>query len=79
MEAAINDCSLMAVTDGSYIRELYPDLCLVAFIIECTKGRGRIVGSFTEHTETANTYRGKLLGLMAVHYCSASIESIPLS
>ena len=69
MEAAINGCSLISVTDGSYVRELYPDLCSVAFIIECTKGRGRIVivGSFAEHTETANAYRGKLLGLMAVH------------
>ena len=39
MERAIEDNSLMAVTDGSFIRELYPDLCSAAFILECTKGR----------------------------------------
>lgn len=30
MEAAIADGSLIAVTDGSYIKELYPDLCSAA-------------------------------------------------
>lgn len=54
LEDAIADHSLMAVTDVSYVKELYPDLCSVAFIIECTKGRGRIVGSFAEQTDTAN-------------------------
>ena len=76
MAAAIADCSLIAVTDGSYIKELYPDLCSAAYIIECTKGRGRIVGSFADHTETANAYRGELLGLMAVHLLLLSINRV---
>jgi hypothetical protein len=37
---AIADNSLVAVTDGSYIKEHYPDLCSVAFVLECTQGRG---------------------------------------
>ena len=76
MEAAIADGSLIAVTDGSYIKELYPDLCSAAYIIECRKGRGRIVGSFAERTDTANAYRGELLGLMAVHLLLLSINRI---
>lgn len=57
----------IAVTDGSYIREVYPDLCSCAFILECTEGRGRIFGSFPESSKVANAYRGELLGLMAIH------------
>ena len=67
LERAIEDSSLLAVTDGSYIKELYPDLCSAAFIMECTKGRGRLVGAFPEQSMSANAYRGELLGLMAVH------------
>ena len=53
---SINDGSLVAVTDGSYICELYPNLCPPAFVLECSKGRGRIVGSFSEHMDEANAY-----------------------
>lgn len=56
-----------AVTEGSFIKELYPDLCSCAFILECTEGRGRIYGSFLEQSDVACAYRGELLGLMAIH------------
>ncbi len=35
---AIVESSLVAVTDGSYIREHYPDLCSTTFVLECTQG-----------------------------------------
>jgi hypothetical protein len=37
---AITDGSLMGATDGSYIRELCPQLSSAALILECQKGRG---------------------------------------
>jgi hypothetical protein len=37
---AIADNSLVAVTDRSYIKEHYPDLCSAAFVLECTQGQG---------------------------------------
>jgi hypothetical protein len=64
---AIVDNSLVAVTDGSYMKEMYPNLNSAAFIFERSKGRGRLVGSFTECTPDAGSYRGELLGLMAIH------------
>jgi hypothetical protein len=64
---AIANNTLIAITDGSYMRELYPHLNSTAFVLECTKGRGRLMGSFTEHTMDACSYRGELLGLMAIH------------
>jgi hypothetical protein len=57
---SINDGSLVAVTDGLYIREVYPNLCSAAFVLECAKGRGRIFGSFSERLDVANAYRGEL-------------------
>ncbi len=57
----------MAVTDGSYMKEVYPFLNSVAFVFECTRGWGLIVGSFVKRTLDACSYRGKLLGLMAIH------------
>jgi hypothetical protein len=64
---AIEDNSLIAVTDGSYMKEHYPNLNSAAFVFECAKGRGRLMASFTEFTPDAGSYRGELLGLMAIH------------
>lgn len=63
----IRDGTCTAVTNDSYIRELYPEVCSCAFVLECSSGRGRILGSFTEQSKRACTYRGELLGLMAIH------------
>ena len=54
IEEAIADNSYMAVTDGLYIRELHPNIYSAAFMFECSKGRGKLVGSFPEHTLSAN-------------------------
>jgi hypothetical protein len=49
------------------MKELYPHLNFAAFVLECAKGRGRLMGLFTEHTKDACSYCGELLGLMAIH------------
>lgn len=63
----IREGTCIAVTDGSYIWEIYPDLCSCAFVFKGTEGRGRMFGYFPEHSKVANAYRGELLGLMAIH------------
>ena len=73
---AIRDGSLVAVTDGSYIKQIYPNLCLAAFILECSQGSGRIIGLFKEATKAANAYRGELLGLMAIHLLLVSMNRV---
>jgi hypothetical protein len=70
----ITQGSLVAVTDGSYIWELFPNLCSATFVLECSAGCGRINGSFSESLHVANAYRGKLLGLMAIHLILLSIN-----
>jgi hypothetical protein len=56
VQLSIKNRSLVTVTDGSYIRKLYPNLCSAAFILECAKGRGWIFGSFLEQLDVANAY-----------------------
>ena len=64
---AIREGTCLAVTDGSYMKELYGDVCSCSFVLECSTGRGRVLGSFPEQSLRACAYRGELLGLMALH------------
>jgi hypothetical protein len=76
LHEAIRDGSLIAVTDGSYIREQHLNLCSLAFVFECNKGQGRLIGSFSESLRVANAYQGELLGLIAIHLILLSIDKI---
>jgi hypothetical protein len=76
LHEAIRDSTLVAVTDGSYICELYPNLCSAAFVLKCAKGWGQLIGSFLDAQLVANAYRGELLGLMAIHLILLSINRV---
>ena len=56
IEKATANRSCVAVTDGSYMRELYPNVCSTAYIFERTDGTGRLIGLFPETTVSANAY-----------------------
>ncbi len=73
---AIQENTLVAVTDGSYMRELYPTMNSCAFILQCTQGRGRLTGAFSEQMIAACSYRGELLGLIAIHLILLSVNRI---
>lgn len=62
-----NTCT--AVSDGPYIQEIHPHL-----IMECTQGRGHLIGSFREASLSANAYRGELMGLMAAHLLLVAVQ-----
>jgi hypothetical protein len=66
----------VAVTDGLYTRQLYPHVCLAAFVLECSYSRGWLVGSFKEASKAANAYRGELLGLMAIPLILVSVNRV---
>jgi hypothetical protein len=74
--SSIEDGSCMAVTDGSYMRDLYPQIHSAALVIKCTKGRGRLWCSFTEDSEAACSYRGELMGLMAIHLIFLAVNEV---
>ena len=76
IEKAISNRSCVAVTNGYYMRELYPNVCSTALIFECTNGTGRLIGSFPETTVSENEYLGDILGLMAIHLILRSINEM---
>ncbi len=73
---SITNSTLVAVTDGSYIQELFPNLCSAAFVLECSAGHGRIVGSLLESLLITNAYRRELLGLIAIHLILLSVNKL---
>lgn len=70
---SIREGDCVAVTDGSYMDGVDSTVCSAAFIFECQKKRGRITGSFCEQSSVACSYRGELLGLLAIHLILASV------
>jgi hypothetical protein len=74
--ASIADNSCIAVTDGSYMKEMYPYLNSAAFVLQCSKGRGRLTGSFVGQTPNAGSYQGELVGLMAIHLILWGINEV---
>lgn len=73
---AIEDCSLVAVSDGLYIKQRHPHLCSCVLIMECAKGRGRLAVSFSEQSLQSNAYRGELMGLIAINLLLLSINEM---
>ena len=73
---AISENCLMAVTDGSFIREMLPDFCLACLVLECTQGRRLLIVTFAAHSAAANAYREELIGLMAIHLLLLSVHRI---
>ena len=56
LEEEIKDRTCLAVTDGSHTKELNTDLCSAAFVLECSKGRGNVFGSFPEQSVAMGAY-----------------------
>lgn len=50
LEVVIREGTCIAVTDGSYIREIFGEMCSFAFVLECTSGRGRVLCLFPEQS-----------------------------
>ena len=73
---AILEGTCMAVADGLYMRDLYPQIHSAALILECTKGRGRVWCFFLESSQVACSYRGELMGLMAIHLILLAVNKV---
>ena len=54
LKEAIEAGTCVAVTDGSYIRELISNVCSAVFVLKCSERRGQITGSFPEQSNNAN-------------------------
>ena len=68
--------TVVSVTDGSYMREMYPHVSSAAFILECSEGTRRVIVCFSETSTHANAYRGELMGLMAIHLILKAADKV---
>ena len=53
ISTSIANRSCIAVTDGSYMKELCPTVNSATFVFKCQQGGGRLVGSFIKNTTDA--------------------------
>ena len=67
MISALRAGTLVGVTDGSYNRQKHPHVCAAGWIIMDITTGSRLVGSFSEYSTSASSYRGELLGLCAIN------------
>ncbi len=65
--------TFLAVTGGSYDRTPAPTVSGSGWIIVCTACQRTLRGSFIEVSWSAGSYRGKLLGLVAIHTFATAI------
>ena len=66
--------TLVCVTDGSYQKEFAPELCSDGWIMMCRKTVKCIGGTLVEKSSYASSYRGELLGLLAIQLFLLAIE-----
>ena len=66
--------TLVCVTDGSYIKKSAPDLCSAGWVLACKRTRRYIRGTLVERSPWANSYRGELLGMLAIRLFLLAVE-----
>ena len=65
--------TLIAVTDGSFDRERAKDVSGLGWILLCTASQRTLRGSFYEIFPKAGSFRGELLGLVAIHTLALAV------
>ena len=63
----ITNGTVIGVTDGSYDRKRLPLVSGAGWLLCCTSSKKMLKGNFFEHSSSASSYRGELLGLVALH------------
>ena len=59
--------TIVCVKDRSYDRKVAPNISGAGLVLCCTKAKRMLRGNFYEKSTTASSYRGELLGLVAIH------------
>ena len=62
------------MTDCSYIRQLAPNVCGAGWIIQDKLTGKRVEGSLAEWSSLAGSYRGEMLGMLAVRVFLLAVE-----
>ena len=71
---SMRDGTLLCVTDGSHDGKRARRLCSAGWVLFCTETRRFLSGSLVEWSSSASSYRGELLGMLAIHLFLLAIE-----
>ena len=63
---AMSKGTLTSVTDGSYIRQLTPNICDAGWIVQDKLTCKNVKGLLAEWFSSAGSYRGEMVGMLAV-------------
>ena len=63
----LRNSTIVAITNGSYDRQVAPTISGAGIVFCCTRAQQMLRANFYERLRTASSYRGKLLGLVALH------------
>ena len=74
MPEAMSRGRLTSVTDGSYIRYLAPNVCGAGWIIQDKLTGKKVKGSLAEWSSSMGSYRGEILGMLAVRVFLLLVE-----
>ncbi len=73
---AMKEETCIAVTDGSYMKELYLNIHSTALVLECSKGWGRLWCSFPEAWANTCSYQRESVSLMAIHLLLLAVNEV---
>ena len=71
---SLREGTLLCVTDGSYDGKRAKNLCSAGWILFCTESHRFLSGSLVEWSSSASSYRGELLGMLAIHLFLLALE-----
>ena len=66
--------TLMCVTDGSYMKDKAPNICSAGWVMVCKQTKRYISGTLVERLESADSYRGQCLGMLAIRLFLLAVE-----
>ena len=65
--SVMEDGAIVCVIVRSYDRKVVSNISGAGLVLCCTKAKRMIRGNFYEKSKTLSSYRGELLGLVAIH------------
>ena len=66
--------TIVCVTDGSYNKQVAPDVCSAGWVMACMQTKRQILGTLIERSDYAGSYRGDLLGILAIRLFLLAVE-----
>ena len=71
---SLRNKSLVCVTDGSYNKKEARDVCSAGWTMTCRQSGRKISGTLVEVSPSADSYRGEMLGMLAIRLFLLAVE-----